>query len=388
MTQLDRLKSAIEFFDSNKNQSQKKENEQLWIQGKQNVEREFEQLLNKFSEATLTFIEKDTDNEKYLTIDNVNNLNFKENDLLQIKSIIDWFKKVEPPYLDKLYDKLMKTRNQLILDRLKKIKENRNIFNNKNMPSTPLQQQQQLQNNANNRRISTLHSSNSNASLLNLGSENEKSKTIRSRLTENILSSASDLKRKKSTIPTAIETNAQINEQDFETSDCFKFISCMNESLKMFSIENIFIQKIIDSKEKVVLCKILERIFDPVLNFLKLEAEKLSNQMKQITFKLTSKYVISMFNILNELVKTKQDFLNVFEQSILITKTSKQISNSIQQYLEIFIIIERACVSTLNDISEEIKNDPKNVPSNGNIHSVIQFILTYIYSNYFNFSAL
>ncbi len=47
MTQLDRLKSAIEFFDSNKNQSQKKENEQLWIQGKQNVEREFEQLLNK-----------------------------------------------------------------------------------------------------------------------------------------------------------------------------------------------------------------------------------------------------------------------------------------------------------------------------------------------------
>jgi len=79
-----------------------------------------------------------------------------------------------------------------------------------------------------------------------------------------------------------------------------------------------------------------------------------------------------MFNILNELVKTKQDFLNVFEQSILITKTSKQISNSIQQYLEIFITIERACVATLNDILEEISNDPKNVPNNGNIHSVIQ----------------
>ena len=97
--------------------------------------------------------------------------------------------------------------------------------------------------------------------------------------------------------------------------------------------------------------------------------------MKQITFKLTSKYVISMFNILNELVKTKQDFLNVFEQSILITKTSKQISNSIQQYLEIFITIERACVSTLNDVLEEISNDPKNVPNNGNIHSVIQLII-------------
>ena len=36
-----------------------------------------------------------------------------------------------------------------------------------------------------------------------------------------------------------------------------------------------WIAEIIDSKEKVVLCKILERIFDPVLNFLKLEAEKL-----------------------------------------------------------------------------------------------------------------
>jgi hypothetical protein len=193
MTQLDRLKSAIEFFDSNKNQSQKKENEQLWIQGKQNVEREFEQLLNKFSEATLTFIEKDTDNEKYLTIDNVNNLNFKENDLLQIKSIIDWFKKVEPPYLDKLYDKLMKTRNQLILDRLKHINETNNnslVLFNKKIQSTPHHLPRQ-NSNANGRRLSNI-----NAGIINLigaavassaSSENEKNKTIRSRLTENIL---------------------------------------------------------------------------------------------------------------------------------------------------------------------------------------------------------
>jgi hypothetical protein len=379
MEQLDRLKSAIVFFDSNKNISQKKEHEQLWIQGKQNVEREFEQLLSKFSKETLNFLENDIYNEKSLI--DVTNLNFKQNDLLQIKSIIDWFKRVEPPYLDKLYDKLMKTRNQLILDRLKHINETTNnslVLFNKKIQSTPHHLPRQ-NSNANGRRLSNI-----NAGIINLigaavassaSSENEKNKTIRSRLTENILNSANDLRR-NIVNPIIAESNTHNpylnNSQDFETNDCFKFISCMNETLKMFSIENIFIRKIIDSNEKIFLCKILERIFDPVLNFLKLEAEKLSNQMKQITFKLTSKYVISIFNILNELVKTKQDFLNVFEQSILITKTSKQISNSIQQYLEIFITIERACVATLNDILEEISNDPKNVPNNGNIHSVIQ----------------
>ena len=35
-------------------------------------------------------------------------------------SIINWFKQVEPVYLDKLYEKLIKVRNQLILDKLKK----------------------------------------------------------------------------------------------------------------------------------------------------------------------------------------------------------------------------------------------------------------------------
>jgi hypothetical protein len=380
MEQLDRLKSAIVFFDSNKNLTKKKEHEQLWIEGKHNVEHEFEQLLNKFSKETLSFLEKDIYNEKLLI--DVTNLNFKQNDLLQIKSIFDWFKRVEPPYLDRLYDKLMKTRNQLILDRLKHINETNNslVLFSKKIQSTPHLPRQNS--NTNGRRLSNI-----NTGIINLigaavasssASENEKNKTIRSRLTENILNSANDLRR-NIVNPIIAESNTQNpylnNSQDFDTNDCFKFISCINETLKMFSIENIFIRKIIDSNEKIFFCKILERIFDPVLNFLKSEAEKLSNQMKQITFKLTSKYVISMFNILNELVKTKQDFLNVFEQSILITKTSKQISNSIQQYLEIFITIERACVSTLNDVLEEISNDPKNVPNNGNIHSVIQLII-------------
>jgi hypothetical protein len=77
MVQLDRLKSAIEFFESNKNQSQKKENEQLWIQGKQNVDREFDQLLNKFTESTLNFMERDSDNTEITIIVDDNHLNFK-----------------------------------------------------------------------------------------------------------------------------------------------------------------------------------------------------------------------------------------------------------------------------------------------------------------------
>ena len=64
--------------------------------------------------------------------------------------------------------------------------------------------------------------------------------------------------------------------------------------------------------------------------------------MKQITSKCTSKYVIAMFCILTELVKMKPAFLKVFEQSALVTKTTRHISNSIQSFLDIFVKIERA----------------------------------------------
>ena len=35
-------------------------------------------------------------------------------------NIIEWFRKVEPTYLDKLYEKIIRIRSQLILDALKK----------------------------------------------------------------------------------------------------------------------------------------------------------------------------------------------------------------------------------------------------------------------------
>ena len=43
-----------------------------------------------------------------------------ENDLKQMVNIIEWFKKVEPAYLDKLYEKIIRMRSQLILDALKR----------------------------------------------------------------------------------------------------------------------------------------------------------------------------------------------------------------------------------------------------------------------------
>jgi hypothetical protein len=44
----------------------------------------------------------------------------QENDLKQLVNIIDWFKRVEPAFLDKLYEKIIRVRSQLILDTLKK----------------------------------------------------------------------------------------------------------------------------------------------------------------------------------------------------------------------------------------------------------------------------
>jgi hypothetical protein len=54
-------------------------------------------------------------NEDTLTLANI-----KENDLNQLISILSWYKQVEPSYLDKLYEKIIKSRSQLILDALKR----------------------------------------------------------------------------------------------------------------------------------------------------------------------------------------------------------------------------------------------------------------------------
>lgn len=389
ISQLNKLRLAIDYFEVNKNQSQKQQNEELWLQGRLNVDREFDQLLSKFTDASLAIIEKDSDiNDNDQKVD-AKTLNFKENDLSQMICIIEWFKKVEPTYLDKLYEKLIRSRNQLILDKLKKMSEQgkttqKNNLNNGNSLNGMAAGQSNSMN-----RSKSIVPSNSYSNFNQMGEKGDKP-SLRNRLTENLLNSSGDLKRKKSTQANLNDLGAGYNssrsasvaaamfEQDFETSECVKFIQCVRKSLKMFYIENIFCGEIFDSTQKVILHKILERIFDPVLRFLKSEAEKLAGNMKQVTSKLTSKYVIAMFSSLGDMVKMKPQFLNVFEKSLLITKTSRNISNSIENYLEIFTTIERACSTTLRDIIEEIKNDPSSVQPNGNIHPITTEVITFI----------
>ena len=140
---------------------------------------------------------------------------------------------------------------------------------------------------------------------------------------------------------------AIVHEQDFEQSECVNFIHCARKSLRMFHIENIFIDALFDASQKVIAHKILERLFDPVLKFLHCQAEQLAANMKAISSKLTSKYVIAMFSLLADLAKMKPEFVSAFEQSMLRTKASRSLSSSIESFLDIFVTIERA-VSKIN----------------------------------------
>ena len=77
-----------------------------------------------------------------------------------------------------------------------------------------------------------------------------------------------------------------------------------------------------------------------------------------------------MFDILDDLVHLKWNFIKLFEES--------NNFNSISLFLDIFITIEKACCEGLKDVQEEIKNDAKSVPLNGNIHSITTETLTFI----------
>jgi len=136
ISQLNKLRQAIEYFETNHNQSQKQQNEDLWNKGKQNVEREFDQLLNKFCESTLVVIEKDEDIEQNEQIVQVKALNLKESDLGQMICIIDWFKHVQQSYLDRLYEKLIQVRTKLFLDKLRRLSEKGSLSGN-NTTNTP-----------------------------------------------------------------------------------------------------------------------------------------------------------------------------------------------------------------------------------------------------------
>ena len=92
----------------------------MWIQGKQNVEREFELLLNKTCEFLPTSFEISFENEYLEENNEYLELNYKEDDLKQLVNIIEWFKKAETNYLDKLYENIIRHRSQSILEAIKK----------------------------------------------------------------------------------------------------------------------------------------------------------------------------------------------------------------------------------------------------------------------------
>ena len=114
---MNRRKSAIEYFAVNKNQSQKKQNEELWEKGKLSVDREFELLLSKCSDGLVQLAENELDIGKF---DETPLPNIREEDVQQMVSIIDWFKSTEPAYLDKLYEKIIRMRSKEILDALER----------------------------------------------------------------------------------------------------------------------------------------------------------------------------------------------------------------------------------------------------------------------------
>ena len=73
---------------------------------------------------------------------------------------------------------------------------------------------------------------------------------------------------------------------------------------------------------------------------------------------------------MDDFVHLKWNFIRLFEES--------DNFNCINLFLDIFITIERTCCDGLKDVQEEIKNDSKSVPTNGNIHSITTETLTFI----------
>lgn len=181
ISQLNKLRLAIDYFEVNKNQSQKKQNEDLWVQGKLNVDREFDQLLSKCSDTARAIIERNTDIESNDQQIDAKSLNLKETDLNQMNCIIEWFKQVEPKYLDQLYMKLIEARNKLILDKLKRMSEKKSGGSGNQKTGGNLMAMSPGQSGSINR--------NSSSSVGQLTEKGDKS-SIRNRLTENLLNSS------------------------------------------------------------------------------------------------------------------------------------------------------------------------------------------------------
>lgn len=88
--------------------------------GKENVEREFELLLNKLSDVGPVSFDLSFDPENGDDSGEISEFNVRENELKQIVDILDWFKRVDAAYLDRIYEKIIRNRSQNILEAIKK----------------------------------------------------------------------------------------------------------------------------------------------------------------------------------------------------------------------------------------------------------------------------
>jgi hypothetical protein len=132
-------------------------------------------------------------------------------------------------------------------------------------------------------------------------------------------------------------------DQDYEITTCIKFVQCMRKVLNMFSFENKFIGKLLDSRtDKVTTNMMISRIFDPMLKELSRDAERVGSNVRLVHNKCTSKYIVAVFSVLSDLVEMKGDFLRTLEHSALITKTTRHIGSPVQMYLDIFVHLEKA----------------------------------------------
>lgn len=123
-------------------------------------------------------------------------------------------------------------------------------------------------------------------------------------------------------------------DSDFDTGDCDNYIKALKKSYQLFLNEKKFIARILNDENNDAANKVLVKIYDPVLRFLKVEAEKIRDNVKHVTNKRTSKFIIALFEVLYELVQLKSNYIRLFEEIDSL--------NSINNLLEIFIIFEKS----------------------------------------------
>ncbi len=65
-------------------------------------------------------------------------------------------------------------------------------------------------------------------------------------------------------------------EQDFESSECDGFLKSIRRCYQLLTIESMFINKLIGNQREIKM-SILDKIYEPVIRFLKVEAEVMNS---------------------------------------------------------------------------------------------------------------